>query len=75
MRSLAIAILTVALASCSATLTAQQRAAIEAGNITTNICEIFPTISYDGNRDTQLTKDQIKRFNRARKALCEGDTK
>lgn len=54
------------------TLTTAQRAAIAEGRVALEVCELFPNITFDSRADSQLTREQIQAFNRARDAYCKG---
>lgn len=74
MRALILTIAAVALASCVTVQTAQQQADVASGRIVAQVCRTFPAISYDGQLDTKLTKEQIKQYNAKHDKLC-GSTK
>lgn len=68
MKSLILTIGLSLLVGCS--LSTGQRAAVAELKISSDICNLFPAITYDGKADTVETKTQVKRFNAKRNAYC-----
>lgn len=68
-----IIVTTLALSGCQ--LTSAQRTQLKAAEadrlIAARVCGVMPPISYDGRLDTPATKEQIRKYNAARKAFCE----
>lgn len=40
------------------------------GPVVEGICGLFANITYDGEKDTKQTKEQVKQFNARRDKLC-----
>ena len=60
------------MASCQTIPTTGQIAQSIETQTAKKVCKTFPQLSYNSVKDTEITTDQVRRFNAARAAFCKG---